>query len=60
MSKLQARQGRGRTGLNTARRKSIAVRTYEGWNDPPPGYFEMDMVAHCGSSVAGNHVHSLF
>ena len=29
------------------------------WNDPPPGFFEMDMVAHCGKSVAGSHVHSL-
>ena len=27
--------------------------------NPPPGYFEMDMVAHCGNSVAGSHVHSL-
>jgi hypothetical protein len=54
-----ARQGRRRTGVNTTLRKSIAVRTYEDWNDPPPGYFEMDMVAHCGRSVAGNHVHSL-
>jgi hypothetical protein len=54
-----ARQGRRRRGVNTTLRKSIAVRTYEDWNDPPPGYFEMDMVAHCGRSVAGNHVHSL-
>jgi len=35
------------------------VRTFSDWNDPPPGYFEMDMVAHCGKSVAGSHVHSL-
>ena len=54
-----ARQGRRRTGVNTTLRKSIAVRTFEDWNDPPPGYFEMDMVAHCGRSVAGNHVHGL-
>ena len=54
-----ARQGRRRMGVNTALRKSIAVRTFEDWNDPPPGYFEMDMVAHCGRSVAGNHVYSL-
>ncbi len=39
--------------------KSIAIRTYEDWNNPQPGYFEMDLVAHCGSSVAGSHVHSL-
>jgi len=40
-------------------RKSINVRTFSDWNDPPPGYFEMDIVAHCGKSVAGSHVHSL-
>ena len=35
------------------------MRTFTDWNDPPPGFFEMDMVAHCGKSVAGSHVHSL-
>lgn len=45
--------------MNTPLRKSIAVRTFTDWNDPPPGFFEMDMVAHCGKSVAGSHVHSL-
>jgi hypothetical protein len=53
------KQGRRRTTINTALRKSIVVRTFSDWNDPPPGYFEMDMVAHCGKSVAGSHVHSL-
>lgn len=54
-----AKQGRRKVSVNTALRKSITIRTYEGWQNPPPGYFEMDMVAHCGSSVAGSHVHSL-
>ncbi len=54
-----AKQGRRRTAVNTALRKSIVVRTFSDWDDPPPGYFEMDMVAHCGKSVAGSHVHSL-
>jgi hypothetical protein len=54
-----AKQGRRKTTINTALRKSIVVRTFSDWNDPPPGYFEMDMVAHCGKSVAGSHVHSL-
>lgn len=53
------RQGRRRSTLNTPLRKSIAVRTFSDWNDPPPGFLEMDMVAHCGKSVAGSHVHSL-
>lgn len=57
--RASAKQGRRRSSLNTPLRKSIPVRTYEDWKNPPPGYFEMDMVAHCGSSVAGSHVHSL-
>ena len=47
-----AKQGRRRASLNTPLRKSINIRTYEDWKNPPPGYFEMDMVAHCGNSVA--------
>ena len=53
------RQGRRKSGITTALRRSIAVRTFSDWNDPPPGFFEMDMVAHCGKSVAGSHAHSL-
>jgi hypothetical protein len=53
------KQGRRRSGISTPLRKSIAVRTFGDWHDPAPGYFEMDMVAHCGKSVAGSHVHSL-
>ena len=53
------KQGRRKSGISTPLRKSIAVRTFADWNDPPPGFFEMDMVAHCGKSVAGSHVHSL-
>src|ERR1700739_2701736 len=51
--------GRRRPGIRSALRDSIAVRTFSDWNDPPPGFFEMDFVAHCGKSVAGRHVHSL-
>ena len=55
-----SKQGRRRSGINnTPLRKSITVRTFSDWNDPPPGFFEMDMVAHCGRSVAGSHAHSL-
>ncbi len=53
------KQGRRRPRLNTPLRNSIAVRTFGDWNDPAPGFFEMDFVAHCGKSVAGSHVHSL-
>jgi len=58
-ARVAGRQGRRRTTINTPLRRSIAIRTFSDWNDPPPGFFEMDMVAHCGKSVAGSHVHSL-
>jgi len=54
-----AKQGRRKASLNTPLRKSINIRTYDDWKNPPPGYFEMDAVAHCAISVAGNHIHSL-
>ena len=55
----RAKQGRRRTMINMPLRKSIAVRTFGDWNDPPPGFFEMDMVVHCGKSTVGSYVHSL-
>ena len=54
-----SKQGRRRTMVNTPLRKSIAVRTFGDWHDPAPGFFEMDMVVHCGKSTVGSYVHSL-
>ena len=54
-----AKQGRRRTMINTPLRKSIPVRTFGDWHDPSPGFFEMDMVVHCGKSTVGSYVHSL-
>jgi hypothetical protein len=51
--------GRRRSTIRSVLRNSITVRTFSDWNDPAPGFFEMDFVAHCGKSVAGSHVHSL-
>jgi hypothetical protein len=51
--------GRRRSGIRSLLRNSITVRTFSDWNDPAPGFFEMDFVAHCGKSVTGSHLHSL-
>ena len=48
---------RRRAAPNSVKRK-VPVRTFADWNDPPPGYFEGDFVAHCGGSMAGKFVHS--
>lgn len=40
-------------------RAKVPVRTFADWNDPEPGFLEMDCVAHCGGSMAGSFIHSL-
>ncbi|MFW8564993.1 integrase catalytic domain-containing protein [Orrella sp. 11846] len=53
-------QRRRRTGVGAAIRRSIPVRTFADWRDPPPGFFEVDMVEHCGGPKRdGDFVHSL-
>ena len=37
---------RRRWGAGSAIRQSVPVRTFAEWGDPPPGYFECDMVEH--------------
>ena len=39
--------------------KRVPVRTYNDWNRPPPGYLEIDSVAHCGGPLSGSFIHSL-
>ena len=36
-----------------------ALRTYNDWNRPPPGFLEIDLVAHCGDNMGGSFIHSL-
>ena len=39
--------------------KQIPIRTFADWNDPLPGYLEIDFVAHSGGSMSGNIIHTL-
>jgi hypothetical protein len=51
---------RCRWGTNSAIKQSVPVRTFADWGDPPPGYFECDLVEHCGGvKKDGNFVHTL-
>ena len=53
-------QRRRRSGVGAAIRRSIPVRTFADWHNPPPGFFEVDMVEHCGGpKTDGDFVHSL-
>ena len=51
--------GRRRGPGKPAIRSSIPVRTFADWKDPLPGYFEVDLVAHCGGSMKGSFAHTL-
>ncbi|MFM9428246.1 hypothetical protein RCH10_004708 [Variovorax sp. GrIS 2.14] len=49
-----------RKGVGSAIRRSIPVRTFSDWRDPPPGFFEIDIVEHCGGpKTDGDYVHTL-
>ena len=35
------------------------MRTFSDWDDPPPGFVEADLVAHCGPVAIGSFVQTL-
>jgi hypothetical protein len=58
--RLAARGGRRRrAGFSSAVRRSVPVRTFGDWNDPPPGFVEVDFVAHGGTSTAGSFIQTM-
>lgn len=40
-------------------KKQIKIRTFSDWNDVVPGFFEGDLVAHCGDRVNGSFLNTL-
>lgn len=43
----------------SAATRQVPIRTFADWDDPEPGYMEMDLVAHCGQALVGAFVHTL-
>src|SRR6202171_4539951 len=59
-TKVAARgRRRRRVGFSSAIRREVPIRTFNDWNDPAPGFCEVDMVAHGGTSVAGSFIQTL-
>jgi hypothetical protein len=50
---------RRRVGFFSAIRGAVPIRTFNDWDDPPPGCCEIDMVAHGGTGVAGSFIQTL-
>jgi len=57
------RSGNGRGIAMTKRgallKQQIPLRTFSEWEDTRVGFFEVDLVAHCGTSAAGTFLWSL-
>jgi hypothetical protein len=51
-------------GLSTTKpgsllKKAIPIRTFTPWEDEHPGFLEIDLVAHCGSTTEGSYLNTL-
>jgi hypothetical protein len=61
------REVRGRADVRERRRappaaairRSVTVRTFDGWENPAPGFVEADLVAHGGPTAKGSYVQTL-
>jgi len=40
-------------------RRQIPIRTYTPWDEQRPGFVEIDLVAHCGTTTAGTYLSTL-
>ncbi len=51
--------GRGLTKPGTLLKHQIPIRTFAAWDDARPGFLEIDLVAHCGATGAGEFLFTL-
>jgi hypothetical protein len=53
------RRGLGTTKPGTLLKQQVPIRTFASWDEARPGFLEMDLVAHCGTSGAGEFLFTL-
>ena len=53
------RRGATITRPGTVLRHEIPIRTFTEWTDARPGFLEVDLVAHCGTSTKGFYLCTL-
>jgi hypothetical protein len=51
-------------GISTTRpgkllKHQVPVRTFNDWDDAQPGFFEVDLAAHCGGNAEGAYLSTL-
>ena len=52
-------RGRTLTKPGTLLKSKIPVRTFAEWDEKEPGFFEIDLVGHCGGSGSGEFLYTL-
>jgi hypothetical protein len=52
-------RSRRRSASSIGVRRSVPVRTFDGWDDPAPGFMEADLVAHSGPTAEGSFIQTL-
>lgn len=52
-------RGATTTRPGTWLKHQIPIRTFTDWDDAQPGFLEIDLVAHCGSSTLGFYLYTL-
>jgi hypothetical protein len=58
-ARFEPRQGLSTTKPGVLLREAIPVRTFTPWEDERPGFEEIDLVAHCGQTTAGQYLNTL-
>lgn len=53
------KRGLSTTKPGTLLKNSIPIRTFTEWNENIPGFVEIDLVAHCGETTAGQYLNTL-
>jgi hypothetical protein len=56
--KTSNRRGQSTTKPGSLLKHQIPIRTFADWDNTQAGFVEVDLVAHCGDTVAGQFVYS--
>src|SRR6266542_3927079 len=51
--------GLGTTKPGSLLKHQVPIQTYTPWEDQRPGFFEIDLVAHCGTTTEGFYLNTL-
>jgi len=52
-------RGRTTTKPGSLLKDAIPIRTFADWDEDKPGFVEVDLVAHCGQTTAGEYLNTL-